>query len=760
MKHLHIAAIALFAAATLASCSQDTTPDITAPEFNTAETKATNVYRTGAMLQAGLNTNSNTHYDECGIAWSKSPSMSDAIMIPSGQDATANRIFYANVTGLLQGQTYYYCAYAKSGSTTIYGDVFNFTTPQTSAPAFTKVEVSNTSFTSCDVKATMTDNGVDDKSSASKRDLIIQGFIYKKVNSEADNAPLTFNAPGVNAVPYDGHATTITQKISDLQPNSTYAVQAYGVLYGVGYSSDVAFIHTTENTQPAVSTITLSDIEATSFRVSASIIDQGNTAITEHGFCYSTDHQLPDLNNSKAVKVSGTATDFNVTLTDMLPGATYYVRAYAKNGDGGAEAVGYGDVLEVTIAEKVKIVTAYEYPDLTDYTTYEDVQKLIEMYLAGYGQGGVSEDVVRHIVDNYMSNHLADYPHLTRDDVAAIVQEMIIYYSSPESGVSQGQLDEVRKELLKEIESLRAEDYDAIAKLYDRINLEHNLAATLADSISARVAANTALISSLQQHYDSLFAASEISHQQYESVLAVLQEQNKEQYDRIESLEAIATNVLTMADALFTRVSTLEADFSALTSKISDMEGTVMGMYAEIAAALSQHKAMIDDLDKRVTALENAISQIKQASPLPVIIDSCSCTATSDSTFTMSATIDYAKYQKAYNDAFGVNPVYGAGYYTSLYPIVMTGFIYSTIYPEPNISEQKYNKMIVTNSPFAATDSNFSVTIPVTPSVTTYYVRAFAVNGYGTTYSEVVTLKLGPDNSDNPFPGVISVKRR
>ncbi len=69
----------------------------------------------------------------------------------------------------------------------------------------------------------------------------------------------------------------------------------------------------------------------------------GGAEITITGVCYSKTAQTPTISNDK-VESDVTTGSFTVELTNIDPGSTYYVRAYATNSAG----TGYGDVVTFT----------------------------------------------------------------------------------------------------------------------------------------------------------------------------------------------------------------------------------------------------------------------------------------------------------------------------------------------------------------------------------------------------------------------------
>jgi uncharacterized protein (TIGR02145 family) len=64
-----------------------------------------------------------------------------------------------------------------------------------------------------------------------------------------------------------------------------------------------------------------------------SFLEDGGADITERGFVFSTQSD-PTIGSSSQVSVDGTSRGFEVTLSNLTPNTTYYVRAYAINSEG------------------------------------------------------------------------------------------------------------------------------------------------------------------------------------------------------------------------------------------------------------------------------------------------------------------------------------------------------------------------------------------------------------------------------------------
>ena len=90
---------------------------------------------------------------------------------------------------------------------------------------------------------------------------------------------------------------------------------------------------------PTVTTQAVDEIGTTTATGNGTITDTGGEDCVERGVCWSTDHD-PDIDDSLSGE-SGTfgAEAFTASMTGLVSGETYYVRAYARNSGG----YSYGD---------------------------------------------------------------------------------------------------------------------------------------------------------------------------------------------------------------------------------------------------------------------------------------------------------------------------------------------------------------------------------------------------------------------------------
>jgi uncharacterized protein (TIGR02145 family) len=106
------------------------------------------------------------------------------------------------------------------------------------------------------------------------------------------------------------------------------------------------------NVPPALTTAAVTNITANSFTSGGNITSDGGAEVLKRGVCWNTSAN-PSPVNFKTTDGTGTG-NFTSSATGLLPGTTYYLKAYAANSEGFA----FGNELTVTtIAIAATIVT-------------------------------------------------------------------------------------------------------------------------------------------------------------------------------------------------------------------------------------------------------------------------------------------------------------------------------------------------------------------------------------------------------------------
>lgn len=314
------------------ACNDQEAPHNQAPTLTIGT--ATVSGRTTATIKGSIVIPTGSEVAECGFIYSTVSTLpeEESTVVPINPQQV-NGDCSIQLTGLQPNTHYYYCLYASSGYTTLRSSVGEFTTDADGVPAFAEVVCSNVTSSSVTLQSELIDDG--------GYEIITMGFCYKMLEEGEDEDPVQED----NAINVSTESATFGVTLEDLQPDKRYSVRAYGTNQeGVGYGPTITF--TTQASEvPVLSSTEAIEEEALSVRVEASLIDQGTSEVTEMGFCWSAESEEPtiEMSHQSGSEMSEAGT-FSLLIENLLPGTTYYIRAYAMNGNG----TGYGPVLAYT----------------------------------------------------------------------------------------------------------------------------------------------------------------------------------------------------------------------------------------------------------------------------------------------------------------------------------------------------------------------------------------------------------------------------
>lgn len=292
------------------------------PSVTTSQ--VTNILPTSATAGGVVSDDGGHNVTERGVCWSTEhhPDLDDN----HAQNGTGVGSFTVQMTGLTPSTRYYVRAYAKNSEGTSFGNEESFTTPGISVPTVSTQSVTNIT------RTTALGGGV--VSSDGGAAVIERGICW----SSSPNPTISGShaASGVGEGSYSVQMTGLT-------PNTTYYVKAYAInSQGEGYGEEKTF--RTENiSSPLVTTSQVTNITQTTATGGGNVTDEGGGTVTERGICWSLSEN-PTIADSHAAANGGGTGIFTVQMTGLVPGKTYHVRAYAKNGT----ATGYGNDVTFT----------------------------------------------------------------------------------------------------------------------------------------------------------------------------------------------------------------------------------------------------------------------------------------------------------------------------------------------------------------------------------------------------------------------------
>jgi hypothetical protein len=154
---------------------------------------------------------------------------------------------------------------------------------------------------------------------------------------------------------------------SSLMPHllwmTTYYVRAYAINEaGIAYGEEVSFTVGVNGSVATVITNQVVDITTTTALGGGNVVDDGGEEVTERGVCWSTRHR-PTISDSHDHSGAGLGS-FTCVMAGLMPGTTYYVRAYAIN-----HGISYGDEVSFTtegIVPGVPEVMTYEITEISE----------------------------------------------------------------------------------------------------------------------------------------------------------------------------------------------------------------------------------------------------------------------------------------------------------------------------------------------------------------------------------------------------------
>lgn len=246
---------------------------------------------------------------------SPNPTVSDSLQSPISFSVTGPSSTY--LSGLTPNTTYYVRAYATNVVGTSYGNQLQFTTANITLATTTTDSITGVTATTATVYGNTTDDGMDPGT--------YSGICY----STSPNPTIA------DSVLFSGLSGTglFNVSIDSLTPNTTFYVRAYTTnMAGTSYGNQLQF-STGNATLPAVTSDSINAITATTAIANGTITNDGNDPNTIGGICYSAS---PNPTIADSIVTVGTFTvneSFSTTTAwgNLTPNTTYYVRAYATN---------------------------------------------------------------------------------------------------------------------------------------------------------------------------------------------------------------------------------------------------------------------------------------------------------------------------------------------------------------------------------------------------------------------------------------------
>jgi hypothetical protein len=241
--------------------------------------------------------------------------------------------YHCHLTDLSLSTKYYYVAFAANKFGTFEGETDSLTTLN-GLPKIGLTESRNPGYNEVTLFSIVSNE--DDTTVQ----IIERGFYW------GTSSDLTTVGDTVHAGAGNGAFESV---IRNLEAGKQYYARAYaksqfrqGDSDGTVHSETVPF--NTIADLPTVRTGEIENLEKAKVDLSCTVINSGKSAILSAGICWSLTNKTPTLSDGRLSLILGIGNRYSGQMTGLRGGVTYYIRAYATNGEG----TSYGEIKQFT----------------------------------------------------------------------------------------------------------------------------------------------------------------------------------------------------------------------------------------------------------------------------------------------------------------------------------------------------------------------------------------------------------------------------
>lgn len=332
------------------------TREYTLPEVSTDKIK--NVYINSCQVAGIVGYDGGKLVTERGFCYSthNNPTIQD-YKVSSGKGEGPFDNF---LNGLNENTTYYVKSYAINALGISYGDELSFTTFNYSPPIVASIQVNEITNSTANFQGEVMDTG--------GSDITERGFLLCPDINDLSNCQKFTISGGLGAY---------RLVITNLKTNVKYFMRAFATnKKGTAYGAAIPFT-TGEYTYATVKTVSVNDISTHAAVLTGTVTDEGNTPVTEKGFCVSIVPN-PSINNLKFPVAIGKG-PFSYFLANLSENKTYYIVAYAMNEKG----VTYGNPISFKTLASVQTPSPEPTNPATAVTPSTESLKIGNMHQGG-----------------------------------------------------------------------------------------------------------------------------------------------------------------------------------------------------------------------------------------------------------------------------------------------------------------------------------------------------------------------------------------
>lgn len=357
-----------------------------APALNTEKTSG--LTATTAVLNAEITDSGIPVYTERGFVLGETemPTKESALKVLPAS-VTAENAFSVRVSDLAMGKTYYVRAYASNEVGIAFSTNQDIFTTPASLPELFMSTSTDVKASSAILNAEITDKGTPEYTE--------RGFVVGDAEMPTKETALQVIPAAVNA------EDKFSVRVSDLSLGKRYYIRAYATnALGTAFSTNQDSFVTTA-ILPTVVTMeaTSEDRETKTAVLRGTITYEGDPSYTERGFVWSTEYDVPTIEEEKII-ISGTGMgDYEKRIAFSSIDKTIYVRAYCTNARGTA----YGETVQVF---------------QQDYIVLKDLKLGVQR--ADINASTVNWDDANSMCNNSVIGGLDDWRLPTKDELFAL----------------------------------------------------------------------------------------------------------------------------------------------------------------------------------------------------------------------------------------------------------------------------------------------------------------------------------------------------